>query len=575
MPTYALSILGALALFAIVLAFVQRRRRGTSTRREPGRQALPEPDPLEAGNPEGEDANEEAVPERDVRFTLFRPGAVVPRRWYTLLVFMHEAEAPQDTLPEELPAEEEVRRQAARILGDESHGYVSAAEDSAQPVPMAGQLMFAVELPGFEINPPAQHISWLEAIQNVQFRIRATPELTGTTARGRLSIYRGPLLLAEMSLIIRVAEVETEPVQENVKTYRKVFASYSHRDEPIVRQVEAVASAIGDSWLRDVHSLRSGEEWNPALARLIEDADVFQLFWSWNSLESEMVRREWMHALALNRSNFIRPVYWEDPFPERPELDLPPHELTALQFCRLPREALPASPVVDAPDASAAKSAGAPSRQKRGFRIGGWLSTAALALLAVSGVLMTQRLGIAPDAAERPEVRTGAESPSAGVTIPEPVAIPDRVVLPPPTVAGGSGGGAGGRGGGVRPTPRPRTSADASTAPASAEGAQLRALRRFGDALTARERSVVTVFPEGERARWSALLDATDVRHVTASAGNVEPIGADRDQASAPYFIVVERAQGDGTARELFRYTAFLRGGRGDWEVERLERVPR
>ena len=88
--------------------------------------------------------------------------------------------------------------------------------------------------------------------------------------------------------------------------------------------------------MRDVTALRSGEIWDQRILQLIEEADVFQLFWSWNALESEHVAREWQHALALRRPRFVRPVYWEDPLPAKPERNLPPAELTSLHFQKLP-----------------------------------------------------------------------------------------------------------------------------------------------------------------------------------------------------------------------------------------------
>ena len=51
--------------------------------------------------------------------------------------------------------------------------------------------------------------------------------------------------------------------------------------------------------LQDVINLRSGERWAPAHEALIHDADIFQLFWSWNSLQSDYVQKEWRYALGL------------------------------------------------------------------------------------------------------------------------------------------------------------------------------------------------------------------------------------------------------------------------------------
>jgi hypothetical protein len=139
-----------------------------------------------------------------------------------------------------------------------------------------------------------------------------------------------------------VATAEREkPEAVSARPYRKIFASYSHKDLAIVEQCERHAMVMGDSYLRDWKDLRAGEEWHPRLSEMIKEADVFQLFWSWQAMESEFVRQEWEHALALGRPNFVRPVYWETPFPERP--GLPPEELRRIHFqCLCPETVHPA-----------------------------------------------------------------------------------------------------------------------------------------------------------------------------------------------------------------------------------------
>jgi hypothetical protein len=104
----------------------------------------------------------------------------------------------------------------------------------------------------------------------------------------------------------------------------------------VVLQVAVAASALGDQYLKDVLTLRSGEPWHDRLLQLIEEADVFQLFWSSNSMHSPHCRTEWEYALALGRPMFVRPLYWEDPFPEAPDLGMPPDELRRLHFARVP-----------------------------------------------------------------------------------------------------------------------------------------------------------------------------------------------------------------------------------------------
>jgi hypothetical protein len=68
---------------------------------------------------------------------------------------------------------------------------------------------------------------------------------------------------------------------------------------------------------------------------MITEADIFQLFWSWNSSQSPYVEREWRHALSLRRETFIRPTYWEDPWPGPPD-PLRPIQFQRLEIVRLP-----------------------------------------------------------------------------------------------------------------------------------------------------------------------------------------------------------------------------------------------
>lgn len=70
----------------------------------------------------------------------------------------------------------------------------------------------------------------------------------------------------------------------------------------------------------------------------IASADVFQLYWSRQALNSHQMEREWRYAVSLNRADFIRPLYWEEPFPTDPQRSLPPSELLRLGFQKIPSQ---------------------------------------------------------------------------------------------------------------------------------------------------------------------------------------------------------------------------------------------
>jgi hypothetical protein len=299
--------------------------------------AMPDPAPAEV--------------DENVQFTVYRPKAVPPETWSDLLAFAHLSEKPPDAAPDEPDPVEEVKRQAKRILGDQAPAYQSSTQDSLHAVPKRGEITFLPEAKGLEFNPPRRTFVWRESVHREEFRFKADRALDGQTARGKLSIFHGAILLGDVPLAIKVDSTpappkirslldtgeatELEPV--GATRYRKIFASYSHKDLAIVEQFEAFAEAMGDEYLRDWKHLRAGERWQDKLKKMIREADVFQLFWSRHSMVSPFVRQEWEYALGLTEKgeSFVRPTYWEDPMPTSVKPELPPPDLAELHFQRL------------------------------------------------------------------------------------------------------------------------------------------------------------------------------------------------------------------------------------------------
>ena len=277
--------------------------------------------------------------DENVQFTVYRPRTLQPGRWSTLLAFAHLSERRLDGDPDEPDPVEEVQRQAAQVLGQDIDSYLDLTQDSSAGVPQEGEITFLPTADGVDFNPPSRTFTWLESVHREEFRLRASSAPAGTSLRGRMSVFLGVRLLAEVSLQFLVSETpapsKPAPVIEQARPYRRIFASYSHRDVKIAEQFERYAAVFGDRYLRDWIDLRAGEKWSERLEELIRQADVFQLFWSWNSIRSENVRREWEYALGLGRPNFVRPTYWEFPMPNDPAHGLPPSALKALHFHRL------------------------------------------------------------------------------------------------------------------------------------------------------------------------------------------------------------------------------------------------
>ncbi|HVT19210.1 MAG TPA: TIR domain-containing protein [Thermoanaerobaculia bacterium] len=379
----------------------------------------------------------------NVQFTVYRPRAVEPMRWETLLAFAHLSDLPIEAPADEPDPIEKVKKRARQLLGDRACRYVDVRQDSSHAIPHEAEITFFPVVPGFEFNPPRCTFLWLESVHEQEFRMRAHAGLDGQVVQGRFSVFWGSLLLAEIQLSLRVdssvAAHASASAMAAARPFDKVFASYSHKDVAVVEEVERATRSLGTRYLRDAVDLRAGEEWSAGLEKMIREADIFQLFWSWNSLRSRHVEQEWRYALSLGRPDFVRPTFWEDPRPADPQLDLPPQELDRLHFYRLYRgegsrqaspsprptsaPAVPGPPPVPPASASPAStpaakpqvalpahtSHGRPARRTR------WMGSAALVFAGVLGlslvVQMQQGPGVGPG---RPTSAASGPPPLSG-----------------------------------------------------------------------------------------------------------------------------------------------------------------
>lgn len=260
-----------------------------------------------------------------VAFAAYYPKEVDRHRATPLLIYL---------ALDEVGTLAKVAALAAERLTGRLNQYRSGLADARMALRRGAKLRLVPTIPGFRINPQWMDVTWDEDAQQHEFSIRAAAAPEERAAEGAVRIYQGLTLRAEIPLSIFVARkagaAQTPDAFATAvaRAYRSVFASYSHRDTPVVQSCEAAARAIGDRYLRDVMTLRSGQIWSDELKAMIAAGDVFQLFWSKHAAISPFVRQEWEYALTLqaNRPGFIRPVYWSS----APHTI--PHELSTLHF---------------------------------------------------------------------------------------------------------------------------------------------------------------------------------------------------------------------------------------------------
>ena len=329
-----------------------------------------EPAPPARERPKG--LQPERAFDENVQFAVYRPKTVRPEEFYPMVAAAHLDKKRPGAPPDEPQPAEKVRRIAERILREEIHDYGAMVQDSLGAIPRGGEITFVPEMDGVSFTPPRHTLVWQDDQHTVVFLMKAARWLEYKVARGKMSVFYGPFLLGVVPLRIAVDSAWVCPVGEpdtesvSVPRYRKIFVSCSPKDAPIVEEFERFVESLGDQYLRDVRLLRCGDRWSDTVAQKIAEADVFQLFWSRNSMRSRLVQQEWEYALSLKRKGegFVRPVYWEDPFPEDPP-HLPPEELRRIPFHRLRGESPP-------------HVAGLPggARAGEGFSAGDWAAEA-------------------------------------------------------------------------------------------------------------------------------------------------------------------------------------------------------
>jgi TIR domain-containing protein len=247
-----------------------------------------------------------------VNVSAFSPKEIKPADWQPVHAYIFRQYAAGAVLED-----------AAKRLGSRRGQFRSVSRAAQVPVQEGALVVATPSLPGFEFNPPTAQIRFYKDWHRFDFEMRAKDAPLNQAANGFITFRGECIIIADVPLSIYVGDSITEaapPAMTTAKIYQAIFCSYSHQDSNIVTRAERAYKALGLDFLRDVMSLKSGQEWSDELLNLISRADVFQLFWSQAAAQSQHVRFEWEHALKLaaERQHFIRPVYWETPQPPIP-----------------------------------------------------------------------------------------------------------------------------------------------------------------------------------------------------------------------------------------------------------------
>jgi pSer/pThr/pTyr-binding forkhead associated (FHA) protein len=259
-----------------------------------------------------------------LHFTAFYPRTLAAGDWGTLLVYAHLTQSM-----------DEIQRDAANFKEGQHEVSHKQLPSDSQLLLRGTNITVVPECPGLSFSPKRFTFKWLEEWHRVEFHFSVKAEWFEPESRGRASIFAGPLLLGTLPINVTIGQTETSQydneMQVSVPAYKQIFSSYCRDDNAVMLACRNIYRVLGFTEMARVDALRANQIADSALHRLIDESEVFQLFWSKRAAQAAYVRKEWEYALQLRHGEgFLRPVYWDVP------MEPPPLPLRSLHFTYLP-----------------------------------------------------------------------------------------------------------------------------------------------------------------------------------------------------------------------------------------------
>jgi hypothetical protein len=169
------------------------------------------------------------------------------------------------------------------------------------------------------VSPISMDIEWQDDFEHGQFTVKPKQDIAaGAGCSGAVRIFVGPACIAQLPVIFRVGEhQEDEDSSETRFPFKKIFISYAHEDQIVVKAVDRLYAKHPElKTIVDYKAFREGDDWWEKAKEGIRNAEALQLFWSQYAAASEPVQREWRYALDLPRPIIPVMLKPEGPIPD-------------------------------------------------------------------------------------------------------------------------------------------------------------------------------------------------------------------------------------------------------------------
>jgi len=191
-----------------------------------------------------------------------------------------------------------------QVVIDAQTTDVNAVQRSYTPlnIPIKQGDKITITLNLYGLNPTGEatkNLIWQNRMSKCCFFVEIPTNYINRKVMGDVYLSVNDLALGQMSFFSDISNNSdlNRPSEVITKPYKKVFISYSHKDDNIVKAIADAYKAIGViDYFYDRHSLSPGEVYEQKIFNFIDNCDLFVLCWSKNAEVSEWVKKERVRA---------------------------------------------------------------------------------------------------------------------------------------------------------------------------------------------------------------------------------------------------------------------------------------
>ena len=171
------------------------------------------------------------------------------------------------------------------------------------PIKKGDKISIRLDMHGLSIEGDnTKSVIWQNKYTKCSFFVYVPINYYKSKVKGDVYLSVNGLELGQMSFFSTIGNRGSAcSAQVETKVYKKVFISYSHKDDATVKSIAEAYKALGTvDYFYDRHTLSPGDFFEKEIYEYIDQCDLFVLCWSKNAEDSEWVKKE--RVRAFNRA---------------------------------------------------------------------------------------------------------------------------------------------------------------------------------------------------------------------------------------------------------------------------------